>query len=66
LFQQEVYKTFTFQLAVFIKLSPDVAIVLVRAGVLLQVTKVETPNVAWSSLHFCVFHGIILARISTI
>jgi hypothetical protein len=52
----QVYKTFTFQLPIFIGLSPAFAIVLVRAGVLLQVTKVETPNVTWSSLHFlCVF-----------
>jgi hypothetical protein len=63
----QVYKTFTFQLPVFIELSPAFAIVLVRAGVLLQVTKVETPKVAWSSLRFGVFfHGILLALISTI
>ena len=54
-FSGQVYKTFTFRPPVFIGLSPAFAIVLVRAGVLLQVTKVETPNVAWSSLRFRVF-----------
>jgi hypothetical protein len=63
----QVYKTFTFEPPVFIGLSPVFAIVLVRAGVLLQVTKMETSTVAWSSLHFCVFfHGILLALIPTI
>jgi hypothetical protein len=66
-FSGQVYKTFTFRPIVFIGLSPDFAIVLVRAGVLLQVTKVETPKLPGAVSIFCAFlHGFILARISTI
>jgi hypothetical protein len=52
---QTVYKIFTSRVLLFITISPAFAIVLVRAGVLLQGTKVETPELPGAASIFIAF-----------